>query len=67
VQFVARRRPAPSISPPAHDFPVVGRSIEISATEIRKRIAKGASVRYLVPPEALEVIERENLYKETTY
>lgn len=71
VQFVAMRRPAdpraPSGPPRSHDFPVVGRSIEISATEIRKRIAKGASVRYLIPAEALEVIERENLYKETTY
>ena len=50
-----------------HPFPLVQRDVEISATEVRMRVAKGASVRYLVPKEVLEVIERENLYKEKTY
>ena len=64
VQFVAMSRTGNS---PQHPFPVIGRNVEISATEIRMRIAKGAPVRYLVPKEVLEVIERENLYKEKSY
>lgn len=71
VQFVAMSRVGtrsdPSLTAPAHEFQIVGRNIEISATEIRMRVAKAASVRYLVPDEVLEVIGRENLYKEMTY
>lgn len=36
--------------------------IDISATEIRRRIAAGASVRYLVPAAVEEIIRRERLY-----
>jgi len=48
-----------------HSFPVVERDIDISATEIRKRVAKSASIRYLVPEKVLAIIEKHNLYKET--
>lgn len=64
VKFVAMSRGG---HPANHPFPVVRRNIEISATEVRMRIAKGESVRYLVPDEVLEVIGRENLYKDMTY
>jgi len=64
VQFVAMRRRGDAAP---HSFPTICRHIEISATEVRMRVAKGASVRYLVPDGVLEVIERENLYKEKTY
>jgi nicotinate-nucleotide adenylyltransferase len=47
-----------------HPYPVVHRKIEISATELRKRIASGRSVRYLVPPAVEEIIRRNNLYRE---
>ena len=47
-----------------HSYQVVHRRIDISATEIRKRIASGRSIRYLVPPAVEEIIRRSNLYRE---
>lgn len=47
-----------------HDYPVVQRKVDISATEIRNRVASGRSIRYLVPAAVEEIIGRENLYRE---
>ena len=47
-----------------HPYQVVHRRIDISATEIRKRIALGRSIRYLVPPAVEEIIRQSNLYRE---
>ena len=47
-----------------HPYQVVHRRIDISATEIRKRVALGRSIRYLVPPAVEEIIRRSNLYRE---
>jgi nicotinate-nucleotide adenylyltransferase len=47
-----------------HDYPVVRRKIDISASEIRKRVASGRSIRYLVPPEVEAIIRRDHLYRE---
>jgi nicotinate-nucleotide adenylyltransferase len=41
------------------------RRIDISATEIRRRIAKGESIRYLVPEKVREIIENHQLYRGT--
>jgi len=46
------------------DYPVIARKIDISATEIRKRVASGRSIRYLVPPSVEEIIRQNNLYRE---
>ncbi len=46
------------------DYPVIRRHIDISATEIRKRVAEGRSIRYLVPRAVEEIISREQLYRE---
>jgi len=46
------------------DYQIVRRKIDISATEIRKRVARGQSIRYLVPPAVEEIIQREKLYRE---
>jgi len=46
------------------NYQIVRRKIDISATEIRKRVARGQSIRYLVPPAVEEIIQREKLYRE---
>jgi nicotinate-nucleotide adenylyltransferase len=46
------------------DYQIVRRKIDISATDIRKRVAHGQSIRYLVPPAVEEIIHREKLYRE---
>ncbi len=37
--------------------------IDISSTEIRRRIAAGRSVEYMTPPRVIEYIERSGLYR----
>lgn len=39
-------------------------SLEISSTDIRARVARGASIRYLVPSSVREYIEERKLYRE---
>lgn len=46
------------------DYQIVRRKIDISATDIRKRVAHGQSIRYLVPPAVEEIIHRKKLYRE---
>ncbi len=48
-----------------HNYPVVRRNIDISATDIRNRVASGRSIRYLVPQAVEEIIRREKLYRES--
>jgi nicotinate-nucleotide adenylyltransferase len=48
-----------------HKYPVVQRNIDISGTEIRKRVASGRSIRYLVPKAVEEIIFLEKLYRES--
>ena len=50
--------------PPTSSYPLIDRKIDISATEIRTRVASGRSIRYLVPPAVEEIIRREKLYLE---
>ncbi|SRR5581483_4227558 len=59
-QFVVLNR---SEEKTPHPFITLQRRIDISATEIRERIARGASIRYLVPDKVLAIIEREKLYQ----
>lgn len=47
-----------------HSYSAILRRIDISATEIRKRVASGRSIRYLVPEMVEAIIRRENLYRE---
>lgn len=47
-----------------HSYPVIDRKMDISATEIRGRVASGRSIRYLVPAAVEEIIRREKLYLE---
>ncbi|HET9418907.1 MAG TPA: nicotinate-nucleotide adenylyltransferase, partial [Chthoniobacterales bacterium] len=61
VRFVVLDR---SGTESVHGYQVVQRKIDISATEIRKRVASRRSIRYLVPREVEEIIHRHNLYRE---
>jgi len=45
-------------------YPIIRRCCDISATEIRKRVATGDSIRYLVPPAVEEIIHHTQLYRE---
>jgi nicotinate-nucleotide adenylyltransferase len=60
VEFVVLTR---GEAAPRCPFPVVSRRIDISSTDIRKRIAAGRSVRYLLPDKTCEIIERHGLYR----
>lgn len=46
------------------DYEIIQRKIDISATEIRNRVARGLSIRYLVPQAVEEIIRQGNLYRE---
>ena len=43
------------------------RRLDISATEIRLRVARGLSIRYLVPEAVRSIIEQHALYQEITH
>jgi nicotinate-nucleotide adenylyltransferase len=60
VQFVVLDR---SGGETEYAYPAIRRKIDISATTIRKRVASGQSIRYLVPEAVEEIIHRENLYQ----
>jgi nicotinate-nucleotide adenylyltransferase len=64
VQFTVFGRDA---SAPPHDFPCVKRRVDISATDVRKRVAEGRSIRYLVPGAVREIIESHRLYQGDTH
>lgn len=60
VQFVVLSREGLPYLP---EFPTITRKVEISSTEIRARIARRLSVRYMVPFPACRVIDRLGLYR----
>ena len=60
VQFVVFERDATA---PPHSFPRVGRRFDVSATEIRKRVAEHRSIRYLVPEAVRSIIGKHRLYQ----
>jgi nicotinate-nucleotide adenylyltransferase len=47
-----------------HPYPTVRRHIDISATDIRNRVARGLSIRYLVPRAVENLIRERQLYRE---
>ena len=62
VQFVVLDRTGSA--PAKHSYEVIRRKIDISATDIRNRVASGRSIRYLLPPSVEEIIRRHDLYRE---
>jgi len=61
VRFVVLDRTARGTN---HPYATVNRRIDISAAEIRKRVASGQSIRYFVPRAVEEIIRRQQLYRE---
>ena len=61
VRFVVLDR---SGKQPSHSYHLIHRRIDISATEIRRRVAQNEPIRYLVPESVQEIIQREKLYRE---
>jgi len=48
-------------------FRSLERRVDISATEIRRRVACGQSIRYLVPEPVRALIAAHHLYQDTTH
>jgi nicotinate-nucleotide adenylyltransferase len=48
-----------------HPYPIISRHLDISATDIRNRVARGQSIRYLVPPAVEKIIRGRQLYRES--
>ena len=61
VTFIVLQR---AFTPVAHEYLSVDRRIDISATEIRNRIASGRSIHYLVPSSVEQIIRARGLYLE---
>ena len=47
-----------------HPYPTIRRHLDISASDIRNRVARGQSIRYLVPPAVEKIIRERQLYRE---
>ena len=61
VQFVVLDRSGVKTE---HPYPTIRRHLDISATDIRNRVATGQSIRYLVPPAVEKIIRDRQLYRE---
>jgi nicotinate-nucleotide adenylyltransferase len=61
VQFVVLDRSGLNTG---HPYPAIHRHLDISATDIRNRVASGQSIRYLVPPAVEKIIRERQLYRE---
>ena len=61
VQFVVLGRSGEKTE---HPYRAIRRHLDISATNIRNRVATGHSIRYLVPPAVEAIIRDRQLYRE---
>ena len=63
VTFIVLQR---AFTPVAHEYLSVDRRMDISASEIRNRIASGHSIQYLVPQGVEQIIHGRGLYREVS-
>jgi nicotinate-nucleotide adenylyltransferase len=63
VQFAVLDRTGLST---AHPYQTVRRHIDISASDIRNRVARGQSIRYFVPLAVEKIIRARHLYLESS-
>ena len=61
VQFVVLDRTGEKT---VHPYQTIRRHLDISATNIRNTVARGRSIRYLVPPAVEKIIHDRQLYRE---
>jgi nicotinate-nucleotide adenylyltransferase len=61
VRFVVLSRSADA---PTHSYPVVQQRFDISATDIRNRVANNLPITYLVPEPVLRFIDEKRLYRK---
>ena len=61
VTFIVLQR---ATAPIAHEYLSVDRRVDISATEIRQRIASERTIHFLVPPVVEQIIRARGLYQE---
>jgi nicotinate-nucleotide adenylyltransferase len=62
VQFVVLDRSGEKTE---HPYRAIRRHLDISATDIRNRVATGRSIRYLVPRAVEKIIHDRQLYRES--
>ncbi|QOR65606.1 nicotinate-nucleotide adenylyltransferase [Cytobacillus suaedae] len=62
VQFVGVKRPGFAVNSNYNVIEVTVPQFEVSSSEIRSRIAKGQTTRYLLPEKVEQYIEEKNLY-----
>lgn len=65
LAVMARAGTDPRAIDPGVDVPfdvVPTTRVDVSSTEVRRRLAEGRSIRYLVPDAVRRIIEREGLY-----
>jgi nicotinate-nucleotide adenylyltransferase len=60
IQFVVLSRTEKQL---LKKYPIIRRQFEVSATEIRNRVANGQPITYLVPEVVLRYIDDHNLYR----
>ena len=63
VEFVVLGR-GETAGPDTGQFRTLSRRIDISATDIRQRVARGESIRYLVPEPVRSIIAAHHLYQD---
>ncbi len=62
VSFIWLGRPGFERPPSDPSSQLVYRLVDVSASEIRNRVASGLSIRYMVPEKVRMLIETQNLY-----